>query len=73
MAFTTLKGLFELTVIFFGLTNFLEIFHTMMNKILQNLINTEIVRSFIDNIIVETEEKEHNEIVKKSSKEVGRE
>ena len=35
-----------------------------MNKILQDLINTGEVASFIDNVIVETEEeKEHDEIV----------
>jgi len=39
-------------------------FQTMMNKILQDLINTGEVASFIDNVIVETEEeKEHDEIV----------
>jgi len=33
----------------------------MMNKILQNLINTGKVESFIDNVIVRTEEeKEHD-------------
>jgi len=30
----------------------------MMNKILQDLINTGKVRSFIDNVIMRTEEKE---------------
>ena len=35
-----------------------------MNKILNNLINTGKVVSFIDNVIIEMEEKEdHNEIV----------
>jgi len=35
-----------------------------MNNILRDLINTEEVASFIDNIIVETEEEnEHNEVV----------
>ena len=39
-------------------------FQTMKNKILQDLINTGEVASFIDNVIVETEEeKEHDEIV----------
>ena len=60
----TLEGLFELTVIFFGLTNSPVMFQTMINKILQNLINTRAVRSFIDNVIVRTEEEErYNEIV----------
>ena len=36
-----------------------------MNKILWNLINTKEVTSFIDNVIVETEEKErYDEIMK---------
>jgi len=60
----TLEGLFELTVIFFGLTNSPVMFQTMINKILQNLINTRAVRSFIDNVIVRTEKEErYNEIV----------
>ena len=38
----------------------------MMNKILQDLINTREVASFIGNVIVGTEKKEkHNEIVEK--------
>ena len=44
-----------------------------MNKILWNLINTGEVASFIDNVIVEIErEDEHDKVVKKSSKKVGR-
>ena len=42
------------------------IFQTMMNEILRDLINTGEVASFIDDIIVETEEeKRHNKVVKK--------
>ena len=49
---------------FFGLTNPLAMFQTIMNKILWDLINTGEVASFIDNIIVGIEEKKrHNEIV----------
>ena len=49
---------------FFRLTNSPVIFQTMINEILQNLINTEKVASFINNMIVETEmEKEHDKIV----------
>jgi len=55
MAFTILERLFEPTVIFFGLTNFLAIFQMIMNKILWDLINTEEVESFIDDVIVRTE------------------
>jgi len=55
---------FEPTVMFFGLTNSPVIFYIMINKILQNLINTGEVTSFINNIIVGTEEEErHNEVV----------
>jgi len=34
------ERLFELTVIFFGLTNLPTVFQTIMNKILRDLINT---------------------------------
>ncbi len=58
MIFTILEGFFELTVIFFGLTNSLAIFQTMMNKILWDLINTRKVASFIDDVIMGMEIKE---------------
>ena len=62
--FTIPEGLFELTVMFFELTNSLVTFQTIMNKILQDLINTGKVVSFIDNVIVGTEtEERHNKIV----------
>ena len=64
MVFITLEGSLNLTVIFFGLINSLVTFQTIINKILKDLINTGKVVSFIDNIIVKTEEKEgHNEVV----------
>jgi len=51
-------------VMFFGLTNLPATFQTMMNKILQDLINTGKMASFIDNVIIGTEEEEgHNELV----------
>jgi len=63
-AFTTPEGSFEPTVIFFGLTNSLAMFQTMMNKLLRNLINTGKVAAFIDDVIVGTEiEEEHDKIV----------
>ena len=52
VAFTTPEGLFEPIVMFFGLTNSPIMFQTMMNKILQNLVNTGEVANFIDNVIV---------------------
>ena len=63
-AFTTLEGSFEPTVMFFGLMNSPAIFQTMMNKLLRDLINTEKIAAFIDNVIVGTEtEERHDEIV----------
>ena len=51
---------------FFELTNSLATFQTMINEILQDLINTEEVASFIDNVIVGMEERErYNEVVEK--------
>ena len=58
VVFTTLERSFEPIVIFFGLTNSPAIFQTMMNKILQNFINTGKVASFIDYVIVEMEKEE---------------
>ena len=64
MAFTTLKESFKPIVMFFRLTNSPAIFQIIMNKILQNLINTVKVASFIDNVIVGIEEeKVHDEVV----------
>ena len=64
MAFTIPEGSFELTVMFFGLTNSPATFQAMMNKLLRNLINIEKVAAFIDDIIVGTEiEEGHDEIV----------
>ena len=42
-----------------------------MNKILQNLINTGKVASFIDNVIIETEEERHNEVVEEVVKKLA--
>jgi len=64
VAFTILEGSFEFIVIFFGLINFPAIFQIIINKLLRDLINTEKVAAFIDDIIVGMEmEKEHDEIV----------
>ena len=56
-----LKELFELIVMFFGLTNSLATFKTIMNKILRDLINTREMASFINNMIVEIEKKERHD------------
>ena len=49
---------------FFGLTNLLATFQTIINEILKNLVNTRKVVSFINNVLVETkEDEEHDEVV----------
>ena len=53
-AFTMLEGLFEPTVMFFGLTNSPATFQAIMNELLQDLINTRNVAVFIDDVIVGT-------------------
>ena len=64
VAFTIPEGSFEPMVMFFGLTNLLAIFQAMMNKLLRDLINTEKVTTFIDDVIIGMETEEgHDEIV----------
>jgi len=63
-AFTTPEGLFEPTIMFFGLTNSPATFQAMMNELLRDLINTGKVAVFIDDVIVGTETEEgHDELV----------
>ena len=63
-AFTMLKGSFELTIMFFGLTNSLAMFQAMMNELLRDLVNTRKVAVFIDDMMITTEsEKGHDELV----------
>jgi len=63
-AFTMPEGLFEPTVMFFGLTNSPATFQAMMNELLRDLTNTGKVAVFIDDVIVETETEEgHDELV----------
>ena len=57
-------GVYEPTVMFFGLTNLPATFQAMMNNILRDLINIGEVATFMNDILVGTEdEKKHNEIV----------
>ena len=64
VAFTMPEGSFELTVMFFGLTNSPATFQVMMNELLRDLINIGKVAAFIDDVIVETETEEgHDKIV----------
>ena len=62
--FITLEGVFEPTVMFFGLTNSPVTFQAMMNEILRDLINTGKVALFIDDVIIWLEgEERHNKLV----------
>ena len=66
MAFTISERSFEPTVMFFGLTNSLATFQTIINEILRGLINIGQVASFINNMIVGIkEEEEHDKMVEK--------
>jgi len=57
-------GVYKPTVMFFGLTNLPAIFQAMINDILRDLIDIGDVVAFMDNILVETEDKRrHNKIV----------
>jgi len=62
--FSMPEGSFELTVMFFGLTNSPATFQAMMNDLLRDLVVEEKVAVFIDDVMVATEiEEEHDEIV----------
>ena len=72
VVFITPEGSFEPTMMFFRLTNSLVMFQTIMNEILQDLINTGKVVSFIDDIIIRTErEEEHDELVEEVVKKLA--
>jgi len=62
--FSTPESVYELTVIFFRLTNSPATFQTIINDLLKNLIEIGDVAAFIDDVIVGMEIKEeHNDIV----------
>jgi len=51
-------------VMFFSLTNSPAMFQTIMNEILQDLVNIRKIASFIDDVIIGTEREEgHDELV----------
>ena len=62
-AFQTNRGLFEPLVMFFGMTNSLATFQTMMNDIFWNLIAEGIVVVYLDDILIFTKTKEEHEQV----------
>jgi len=63
-AFLMPEGLFEPTVMFFGLINSPATFQAMINDLLRDLVVEEKVAVFIDNVMIATETEEgHDEIV----------
>ncbi len=64
-AFRMNRGLFEPTVMFFGLTNLPVMFQWMMNNIFRDLIGEGKVTIYLDNILIFSKDlKEHQEIVR---------
>ena len=64
-AFRTNRGLFEPLVMFFGLTNSLATFQTMMNDIFRELVAEGTVVVYIDDILIFTETVEqHREVTR---------
>ena len=62
--FSILEGLFEPTVMFFGLTNSPATFQAMMNDLLRDLVVEEKVAVFIDDVMIAMETEEgHDKIV----------
>jgi len=62
--FSMPEGAFEPTVMFFRLTNSPAMFQAMMNDLLRDMIETEKIAVFIDDVMIATETKEeHDKIV----------
>ena len=62
--FQTNQGLFELLVMFFGLTNSPATFQTMMNDIVYDLIMEGVVCVYLDDILIFTKSlEEHQRVV----------
>ncbi|SJK99230.1 uncharacterized protein ARMOST_02521 [Armillaria ostoyae] len=65
-AFRTNRGLFEPTVMFFGLTNLPATFQWMMNDIFKDLISEGKVTIYLDDILIFTKDlDEHRRIVRR--------
>jgi len=65
-AFRTNRGLFKPLVMFFGMTNSLAIFQTMINDIFRDLIAEGIIVVYLDNILIFTRtEEEHIKAIRR--------
>jgi hypothetical protein len=61
--FRTNRGLFELLVMFFGLTNSPATFQTMMNDIFTDMVSEGVVVVYLDDILIFTKDlEEHRQI-----------
>jgi hypothetical protein len=64
-AFCTNRGLFEPLVMYFGLTNSLATFQTMMNEIFQDLITEGVISVYLNDILIFTNSlEEHRQITR---------
>jgi hypothetical protein len=64
-AFKTNKGLFEPTVMFFGMCNSLATFQAMMDDIFMTMIDNRLVIVYMDNILIFADTKEELERITK--------
>jgi len=63
-AFTIHIGVYKLIVMYFGLTNSLATFQTIINNLFQDIINQGNTTTFINDIIVAMDTKEgHNKLI----------
>jgi len=66
VAFCTNCSLFELLVMFFGMTNSPATFQTMINEVFQTIIAKGIIVVYLDNILIFTKmEEEHEQAVRR--------
>ena len=62
-AFWTNRGLYEPLVMFFGLTNSLATFQTMMDTVFEDLISEGVVVVYLDILIFTKTLEEHQKVV----------
>jgi Reverse transcriptase (RNA-dependent DNA polymerase) len=63
-AFATHRGLFQPKVMFFGMTNSLATFQSLMNSIFTNLIAEGVVDVYLDDVLLHTRTlEEHRKVM----------
>jgi hypothetical protein len=65
VALKTNKGLFEPTVMFFGMCNFLATFQAIMDNIFMTMIDNRLVIVYMDNILIFADTKDKLERITK--------